>query len=74
MPVAVMHVGGMRMLMAHRLVVMGMGVWFAGRIVRAMTMLVVRIVGMRMGMVHDFVHMVVRVVFGQMQPNAETHE
>ena len=63
MPVAVVHVGGMRMLMAHRLVAMGMGVRLAWWIVGTMTMLVVNIVGMRMGMRHDFVHMVVRVVF-----------
>ena len=74
MPVAVMHVGGMRMLMAHRLVAMGMGVWLAGWIVRAMTVLVVHIVGMRMGMRHDSVLMVMRVIFGQVQPDAQTHE
>ena len=74
MPVAVMHVGGMRMLMAYQLVAMGMRVLLAGRIVRAMTVLVVHIVGMRMGMFHDFMHMVMRMIFGQVQPDAQTHE
>ena len=62
------------MSVAHRGVPMGMGVRLAGRIVGTMTMLVVRIVTMRMGMIHQLVPMVMGVVFGQMQPDAQTHE
>ena len=50
MSVAVMHVWGMRMFMAHRGVAMGMGVRLTGWVVGTMTMLVVLIVTMRMGM------------------------
>ncbi len=74
MPVLVMHVGDMRVRMAQAAMLVRMRMRLAGRVaglVRVPMMLVMH-VGVRMG--GRLVHVLMLVVFGQMQPHADRHQ
>jgi hypothetical protein len=73
-PVLVMHVGYVRMRMLEPAVPVPMGMWLAGRVVRPVLVLVMDVVHVRMGMFHRLVGMLVLVVLGEMQIDAEPHE
>ena len=71
---AVMHVGRMRLDMPDRSVRVHMGVRLARRISGKVRVLVVLVMHMGMRMRHRLVHMLVRVAFGEVQPDANSHE
>ena len=58
-PVPMMQVGIMRVLVAQGRMVVPVRVWLAGRVVRAMCVLVVLVVDVAMLMIHRFVQMLV---------------
>jgi hypothetical protein len=51
-----------------------MGMRLAGRIVGPMDVLVMLVVHVRMDMLQRFMHVLVLVVLGQMQPHAQSHQ
>ena len=63
--VRVVHVRHMRVHVSHWPVFMGMCVWFAGRIISAMGVLVVDVVHVRMCMHEALVNMLVLMMFCQ---------
>ena len=65
MAVRVVHVRDVRVRVSHWPVLMGMCVWFAGRITSAMGVLVVDVVHVRMCMHEALVNMLVLVMFCQ---------
>ena len=65
MAVRVVHVRHVRVRVSHWPVLMGMCVWFAGRIISAMGVLVVDVVHVRMCMHEALVNMLVLVMFCQ---------
>ncbi len=69
----VVHVGHMRVLMVHWLMLMKMSVWLTHRIGGFMSMMMVYVVNMRMRMDERFVTMFVLMIFGQMQPYTDCH-
>lgn len=73
-PMAMMQVRKMRVAVDQRRMLVAMGVRFAGRSIRPMFMLVMRIVDMPVFVLYRFVVMLVRVPFGQMQVKADTHQ
>jgi hypothetical protein len=64
--VRVVHVRDVRVRVSHWRVLMGMCVWFAGRITSAMGVPVVDVMHMRVRMHESPVNMLVLVMFGQM--------
>src|SRR5215475_4658004 len=60
--------------MAQRLMFMGMGVGFAGRIERIMRVAMMLIMHVRMGVRHRLVNVLMLVMFRKVQPHAEGHE
>ena len=74
MRVGVMHVGRVRMPVSHRLVAMGLFIRFARRVAGTVTVLVVLVADMRMGVVHHLVQMLMRMIFRQVEPDADAHE
>ncbi len=67
MAVPVMLVWIVRMAMSQRRVMMAMGMGFARRIVRTMLVLVMRVVNMAVFVIQDFMRVLVRMRFGQVQ-------
>lgn len=65
MAVRVVHVRQVRVHVSHRPVLMGMCVWFAGRIISAMGVSVVDVMHMRVRMHERFVNMLVLMMFCQ---------
>ena len=65
MAVRVVHVRHVWVRVSHWPVLMGMSVWFAGRITSAMGVLVVDVVHVRMCMHEALVNMLVLVMFCQ---------
>ena len=74
MAVRVVHVRHMRMLVHEPLVAMPVRMGLAGRIVRAMRVLMVRIVHMRVTVLQGLMDVFVLMVLGQVQPDPEAHE
>lgn len=72
--VAMMEIGIMRVTVHQPRMRMKMGMRLARRIGRPVRMLVVRIVTMAMLMHHRFVHMLMRMMLGEMEEEAETHQ
>src|SRR5436853_4098057 len=70
----VVHVGRVRVCVPQRRMPMEMRVRFAGRVERAMVMTMVLIVHVRVGVRRGLVHMLVFVMFGQVQPYANRHQ
>jgi hypothetical protein len=70
----VMAVGNVRVGVPQPDVHVAMTVRFAGRVGRRVRVPMVFIVHMPMGVLHRLMLMFVLVPFGQMQPNANTHE
>lgn len=68
------HVGGMRVLVAQALVPVPMRMRLAWRIVCRMLMLMVLVVHMAVGVLHGLVLMLVLMVLSHMQPDTETHQ
>ncbi len=62
------------MSMSKRLVFMCVGMRFNAIPIEIMLMLVVGIMGMFMAMPHYFMRMFVFMMFGQMQPYADSHQ
>ena len=74
MSVPVMEVGIVRVFVPKGRVVMPVGVRLAGRIVGAVGVLVMLVVDVAMLMVHRLMQVVVFVLLGQMQIDAQRHE
>jgi len=74
MAVPVVDVRIMRMRVDQLLVTMPVGMWFAGRIVRAVSVLVMLIVVVKMFVFHWFVPVQVFMALGQMQPDPSAHQ
>ena len=74
MPVRVVHVGNMWIPVAKTPMTMPMRVRFAGRIIRAVLMLVVGIVDVAVCMLHWQMFMLVLVFLAEMEPNANGHQ
>ena len=74
MLVLVVHVRHVRMLVLQPLVAMRVRVGLAGRIVRRVLVLMVLIVHMRVGVLQGLMDVLVLVVLGQVQPDADAHE
>lgn len=68
MAVCVVHVGHMRMLVHEPLVSMPVRMGLAGRIVWAVTVLMVRIVHMRVTVLQGLMDVFVLMILGQVQP------
>ena len=66
MPVLMMHVRHVRMFVAQPLMPMRMCVRLTGRIIWPVSMLVVRVMNMRMEVLHRFMPMLVFVTLGKM--------
>ena len=66
----VVHVRHMRMPVPHPRMPVGMGVWLAGWIAGHVLVLMMRIMDVRMTVLHGLVLMFVLVVFGQVEPDA----
>ena len=71
---AMMDVGIVRMSVGQFIMVMDVGVWFAGRIGWLVDVLVMLIVRVEMLMRHWFVAVRVGVALGEMEPYADHHE
>ena len=74
MGVPVVDVRIMRMRVDQLLVAMPVGMWFAGWVVRTVSVLVMLIVGVKMFVFHWFVPVQVFVALGQMQPDPRAHQ
>ena len=74
MLVAMMKIRVVRMCVGQLIMAMGVSMRFPGRIIRGVGMLMMFIVPVRMLMSHRLVMMLVRMAFGQMQPNPYHHE
>ena len=74
MPMPVMEIGIVWMPVYERPVAMPMRMWLAGRIGRSMLVLVMDVVRMPVLMFERFMHVLMLVFFGNMQPKSETHE
>ena len=74
MPVRMVHVGHVWMLVTQANVPVRMGVGLTKWRARLMRMLVMRIVNVRVSVLHGNVLMLVFVNFSQVQPNAECHQ
>ena len=68
------HIGHMRMRMAHCAVLVSVRVWFARRITSLVGVPVVDVVHVRMRVHEGLVKMLVLVTLCQVQPNAERHQ
>ncbi len=73
MAMRMVHVRHVRMRVPHRFVFVRMRVRLAGRIRRLMVVSVVDVMHMRMRMNNSLVHMLVFVMFSQVQPYANCH-
>ena len=69
-----MHVREMRMTMGHCFVLVPVGMFRAGRHRGFVIMLMMFVMGMFMFVLHQLVGMLVRMMFCQMQPDAERHQ
>jgi len=74
MGMPMMQVWIVRVLMAHRLMSMPMRMRFSRCIVGAMSMLMVFIMRVLVFVLHSLMLVLVLVPFGQMQPQADSHE
>lgn len=74
MSVRVMHVWDVRMLVAQPLMAMPVCMRLAGGIVGPMRVLVVLVVHVAVRVLQWLVFMLVRVILGDMQPDAESHQ
>ena len=74
MGVPVVDVRIMRMRVDQLLVAMPVGMWFAGWVVRTVSVLVMLIVVVKMFVFHWFVPVQVFVALGQMQPDPRAHQ
>lgn len=70
----VMHVGHVGVLVSHTLMPVLVCVWLAGRIVGAVGMLVMRVVDVSVRVLHLLVIMLVLVMLGEVQPDADAHQ
>jgi hypothetical protein len=68
------HVRDVRMFVHELLVPVPMRVRLTARVVRPMDMLMVRIMDVRMAVLLRLVHVLVVMMLGQVQPDAERHE
>lgn len=68
------HVGNMRMAVAHRAMLVGMGVRLSGRIVRPVAVAMMVVMHMRMVVRQRFMVVHMGVPLGQMQPDTEAHQ
>ena len=71
--VRVMHVRHVRMRVFQAFMTMCVGVGFSRRIIRTVLVLVMRIMNVRMGMLHRLVNVLVFVLLSQIQPHAKRH-
>jgi hypothetical protein len=74
MPMLVMHVRHVLMAVDDRSMPMFMGVGLARRIVRSMRMLMMLVVGVRVGLSHWLVDVNVLVILAEVKPYPETHQ
>ena len=74
MSVPVMDVRVVRMTMDKFVVPVSMRVWFAGRVIGAVDVLMVFVVGVPVLVFHRLVPVFVTVMLSQVQPDAERHE
>ena len=74
MAVPVVQIGVVRMPMHQARMAMPVGMRLAEWVGRFVLVLVVRIVAMAVLVLHRFMHMLVLVLFGQVQPDAERHQ
>ena len=74
MSVPVMDVGVVRMRVDKFPVAVPVGVRFAGRIIRAVDMLMMHVVMMKVLVLHQFMAMLMLVAFGQVEPDAKAHQ
>lgn len=70
----VMQIRIVRMRVPHRLVAMGMRVWFVAIPVEIVFMLVMIIVGVRVFVIKRFVLVFVLMVLADVQPDADAHQ
>src|SRR5215469_3262533 len=70
----VMHVRQVRVPMSHRLVLVRMRMWLAGRVRSFMGVSVMDVMHMRMCMNESLVKMLMLMMFGQVQPYANGHQ
>lgn len=68
------HVGDVRVRVFQLFVAVMMCMGFSRRISRIMRVLVMRVMHMRVGMLHYFVLMFMFVMLGQMQPHTTSHQ
>ena len=68
------HVRQMRVLVTYWFVSVQMRVGFAGRVGSLVHMLMVRVVHVRVGMLGGLVSMIVVMVLGEVEPDADGHE
>lgn len=74
MRVAMMHVGKVRMLVRHRLVPMGVGMWLLAIPRKGVHVPVVLVVSMAVVVLERLVHMLVGMPFAHVQPDADRHQ
>src|SRR4051794_24794382 len=74
MPVRVMHVRHVRMRVAHRRVLMKMGVRLGGRGHGAVSMAMVLVMDVGVGMRHRAVNVLMLVMLGEVQPHPDCHQ
>jgi hypothetical protein len=68
-----MHIRDVRVAMHQSLVPMGMSVGLAGGIIGRVLMLVMRVVDVRVQVLHRLVNMFMLVMLGEMEPHADGH-
>src|SRR5919109_4606268 len=74
MSVLMMHIGNMRVRMAQAAMLVHVRMRLTSRIVRFVRVPMVLVMHMRMGVDDRLMHVLVLVMFAQMQPDAERHQ